>query len=83
MDIFNFDWFEFETPACGAVGKDIVTVVGGPGFDSWASQIEHCVANDSPPLQCFFGAVLARRQAAEMDPATRYIRRNTGRITKI
>ena len=32
----------------------------------------HSVANDSPPLRRFFGAVLPRRQAAEMGPATRY-----------
>ena len=51
------------------------------GFDSQAGQIEHSVANDSPPLQKFFGTVLARRSAAEMGPATRHtLRRNTERI---
>ena len=44
----------------------------------------HSVANDSPPLRRFFGAVLPRRQAAEMGPATRYtLRRNTASIMKI
>ena len=31
------------------------------GFDSRASQVGHNVANDSPPLRRFFGAVLSRR----------------------
>ena len=44
----------------------------------------HSVANDPPPLRHFFGAVLPRRQAAEMGPATRYtLRRNTASIMKI
>ena len=44
----------------------------------------HSVANDSPPLRRFFGAVSPRRYAAEMGPATRYtLRRNTASIMKI
>ena len=39
-----------------------------PRFDSRAGQIGHSVANGSPPLRRFFGAVLFRRQAAEMEP---------------
>ena len=30
-------------------------------FDSLAGQIVHDVANESPLLRCFFGAVLSRR----------------------
>ena len=40
---------------------------GGLEFNSQAGQIEHSVANGSPPLLRFFGAVLPRRQAAEID----------------
>ena len=44
----------------------------------------HSVANDSPPLQRFFGAVMPRREAAEMSSATRYtLRHNTASIMKI
>ena len=42
------------------------------GFDFRAGQITHSLTNGSPPLRCFFGAVLSRRYAAEMDPASRY-----------
>ena len=52
--------------------KDIAIGAGGSGFDSRAGQIRHNAANGSPPLQRFFGAVLPRRETAEMDPATRY-----------
>ena len=39
--------------------------------------------NGSPSLRCFFEAVLARHQTAEMDPVTRYtLRRNTASIMK-
>ena len=42
---------------------------GGLGFDSRAGQIGHSVANGSPPLRRFFGAVLPRRYAEEIwDP---------------
>ena len=41
-------------------------------FDSRAGQIKHCVANGSPLLRCFVGAVLLRRLAGEMGPATGY-----------
>ena len=38
----------------------------------------------SPPLRCFFVAVLSRRWATEMDPTTRHtLRRNTASIMKI
>ena len=43
------------------VVKDIDVGVIGLGFDSRTGQIGHKVANDSPPLQSFFGAVLSRR----------------------
>ena len=41
--------------------SDIAIGAGDLGFDSWIGQIGHSVANDSPPLQHFFGAVLSRR----------------------
>ena len=34
--------------------------VGGLGFDFQVAQIGRSVAYGSPPLQCFFGAVLPR-----------------------
>ena len=48
---------------------------GGSEFDSRAGQIGQNVANGPPPLRRFFGAVLPRLLAAEIDPATRYTRR--------
>ena len=44
---------------------------GGLELDSLAGQIEHSVANGSAPLRWFFGTVLLRLGAAEMDPTTR------------
>ena len=53
-------------------------------FDYLAGQIRHSVANRSQPLRRCFGAVLLRRYAVEMDPATRYtLRRNTASIMSI
>ena len=43
--------------------KDIANGAGGLGFDSWAGQIEHNVANGLTPLRCFFEAALPRRLA--------------------
>ena len=45
----------------GSVVEDTANVADGLGFDSRADQIKHSVANGSPPLQCFFGAILLRR----------------------
>ena len=45
----------------GVMVKDIAIGARGPGFCSRARQIGHIVANGSPPLRCFFGAVLSRR----------------------
>ena len=42
------------TTPTGVVLKDIAIGAGGLRFDSRVSQIEHSVANDSPPLQRFF-----------------------------
>ena len=55
------------------VMKDIVIDAEGLGIDFRSSYIGHSVTNSSPPLRCFFGAVLPRRLAAEMDPDTRYM----------
>ena len=56
----------------------------GLGFDSLGAQIAHTVAYGSPPLRCFFEAVLPRRYAAKMGPATRYtLRLNTASVVKI
>ena len=54
-------------------------------FDSRADQIRHIVANDSPPLRCFFGAVFpALSHGDELSPATRCTPRlNTASIMKI
>ena len=45
----------------GLVVKDITIDARGLWFVSQAGQIGHSVANGSPPLRCFFGAVLSRR----------------------
>ena len=53
---------------------------GGLGSESRVgrSKIGHSVANGSPPLRCFFGAALPRRQGVEMDSSICYaLRRNT------
>ena len=60
---------KFYQPASSAA--KIAIGVEGLGFESRVGQIGHSVAKDSPPLRCFFGAVvLHRRQVAEMSPAT-------------
>ena len=57
--------------------KDNSISTQGPGFNFWSGEIGRGIANDSPPLRCFFGAVLPRCSAAEMGPATHYtFRRN-------
>ena len=41
-------------------------------------------ANGSPPLRCFFGAALPRRQTEGKNPATRYmLSRNAANIIKM
>ena len=48
-----------------------VNAAGGLRFKSWAGQIEHSVANDSPPQQHFFErSCVAERNDAEMGPVT-------------
>ena len=42
------------------VMKDIVIDAEGLGIDSRSSYIGHSVTNGSPPLRCFFRAVLPR-----------------------
>ena len=54
------------------MARDIAIGAEGMAFDSRADQIEHSVVNGSPPLQCFFGAVLPQHKAAEMVPVIRY-----------
>ena len=57
---------------------------GGLGFDLRAGQIGHSVASGSPSLRRFFAAVLLRRLATEIGPATRYtFRLNTPTVIKI
>ena len=61
--------------------EDTANGAGGHGSDSRIGLIAHSVANGSPPLRRFFGAVISRRSAAEMNPAARYsLRRNNARI---
>ena len=50
----------------------------GLGFDSQAGQIGHSVVIGLPPLRRFFGAVLARRYAADLGLANRYALRQKG-----
>ena len=44
----------------GETVQDIAIGSEGLGFNFRAGQIGHSVANGSPPLRCFFGAVLLR-----------------------
>ena len=44
-----------------AVVKDVAVDAEGLGLNSQDGQIRHTVANGSPPLRRFFGAVLPRR----------------------
>ena len=61
-----------------ATVKDIALCAQGSGFVCRSGRIGRSVANASPPLRRFFGAVLFRRLAAAMDPVTYYtLRRNT------
>ena len=57
--IRKFDLVFNRPISVSAVVKDIGA--GSLGFDSQAGQIGHCVANYSPPLRDFFGAVLPGR----------------------
>ena len=53
------DWL----PASWSSGNTFVSGAGGPSFKSPADQIEHSVANGSPPLRHFFeGNCVARAQ---------------------
>ena len=57
---------------------------GGVWFDSLVGQIGHSLANDSPPLQRFFEAVLPNVKLLRLGPSTRYaFWRNTASIWKI
>ena len=55
MSIFKID------ELVGAVVKDSVIGAGGLRFDARAGPMGRRVTNGSPPLRCFFGAVLSRR----------------------
>ena len=67
-----------------SITEDIAIGEKDLGFDSWVGRVERSVANDSPTLRRFFGAVLPWRCAAEMGLATRYmLPRNTASIIKI
>ena len=46
-----------RSPGSWRGGTNITIGAGGLGFDSTAGQIEHNVADGSPPLRSFFGAV--------------------------
>ena len=60
------------------VVKDIAIGVECFGFVFRAGRTGWSVANGSLSLRCFFTAVLRKRSAAEMNPATSYtLRRNT------
>ena len=58
--------------AVGIVSEGIAEGAEGLGFESQVGLVGYNVANNSPPLRCFFVAVLRRRYAMEMGPATRY-----------
>ena len=67
-----------------SVVKLVVIGAGGLALDSRADQIGLNVANGSPPLRRFFGAVLHRRKTADMGRATRYkLQRNIAGTMKV
>ena len=75
--------FDHKTPV-SSVFKHIAMGAGSLDFDSRAVQIGYSVANGSPPLRCFFGAVLRRRYTAEMGPAIGFaLRCNHASVIKI
>ena len=45
-------WIQVVRPV-GVVIRNIAISAGGLGFDTWAGQIAHSVANGSPSLRCF------------------------------
>ena len=49
------------TMRVGVIVKDIVDGAVGLRSDFWADEMGHSVAKGSPPLHCFFEAVLLRR----------------------
>ena len=59
MVVFNH--FELAHRPLGLVVQDIAFGAESFGFVYRAGQIGHNVAKNSPPLRCFFGAVLLRR----------------------
>ena len=57
---------------------------GGLEFNSRSGEVGNSVADDLPRLRHFFGAVLATRQVAKIDPSTCYtLRCNIAIIMKI
>ena len=67
--------------------KGIVIDTGVWGFHSPDNQMGHSIANDLSSQRRFYGVLLSRRSASEMDrldPATRYtLLRNTASRVKI
>ena len=71
IDIFARTFF-CNRPVSSA-GNNTTIGAGGLGFHFRVGQIRQSVANGSPPLRRFFGAMLPKRYVAEMSPATRYM----------
>ena len=61
LERLNLTNYECIVLRIEVVVVDIGIAVGGLRFDSWVDQSVRSVANRSPPLRCFFGAVLSRR----------------------
>ena len=59
-------------PTSGVVVKNVAVSSGNLELDSRLGKLGRNAVNGSPPLSRFFGAVLPRHQAAEIDPATRH-----------
>ena len=57
--LYNFRIFKCKS--ISSVVKHIAIDSGGLGFGSRAGQIGHSIANGSPLLRRFFGAVLPKR----------------------
>ena len=67
------------------IDYDAKTRTKNGGFKAKIGHVDRVsVGNGSPPLRCFFGAVLPGRITAEMNAATRYtLWRNSASIMKI
>ena len=84
MTLKEIDLADATKVSIGVIVKNVAVGMEYLWFKYRAGQIGRNLANGSPSLRRFFGAVLPRRQAAEKGPATSFMfRRNNASIIKI